>query len=159
MRLPFYEQHGCIGLGSEEGFEAAHNRLRSIKTMLQAMPFARDRGTKMGQRYQISLLPEFERTWQELNPGVKRRHAYKKKTPEEKESKAIECIGEELVDNAPIGCKKLESSSLIFDSWFELYQFVLFGMVTKTMRGYLEANVVLSGPGRQKARNLIDYAS
>ena len=156
----YAEEHGFIGLGSEEGFESAHNRLKWIKTMLYSMPFAKDRGTKMGQRYQVSMLHEFEETWQLLNPTVQERSAYKAKSEAYKASKRVERLAEDDDSTTtPAGLVKLPSGNLIFETWAESFYFVSAKVAPKTMVVLFDSNPVLSGPKEHKLRDLLEYIS
>ena len=156
IHVPFIVENRFLGLGSEEGFEATHNRLKWLKTMLLAMPFTKDRGIKQGQRYQCSLLPEFEAVYRKLNPPIKKRQPYKKKTFAEKEKKNIQRLAGSQED-PEIGPDfvKLPSGNIIYRSWQELYMLCMFKMPTKQMHQYITSNQLQTN---QKLANLVHYA-
>ena len=108
----------------------------------------------MGQRYQISLLPEFEQPWALLNPAAKSRGPYKKKTAEEKETKALRWLSTSDPGLVGSGFIKLESGNYIYDIWNENYQFITYRNATAKMKNYLSDNALLD---QQSRRNLIDY--
>jgi hypothetical protein len=153
----YASEHGFVGLGSEEGFESTHIRLSWIKNLLLAMPFASDRGTKMGQRYQIQLIPGVEEVWSKLNPPRKTRGPYKKNT-DKNESKRLDRLQYITDETTPVGCTKLPSGNIVYDSWKELYEFVEGGIATVEMRGFLESNT-RTLKNNEKFMNMISYVS
>ena len=122
------------------------------------MPFAKDRGTKMGQRYQVSMLHEFEATWRLLNPPVQKRNAYKSKSTAYKESKRVERLSEDD-SSTPAGLIQLASGNLIFESWAESYDFVSSKVATAKMKSLFDSNAILSGPREHALRNFLEFVS
>ena len=153
--------HGFIGRGSEEGFESAHNRLSWVKKLLFSMPFMKDRGLKMGQRYQVSLLPEFDKIWFKLHPPTKQRGAYNVRGRNERDSKEVHQLSDgssaaEYLQN--FGLVRLSSGNYIYKSWNEKYEFAAFQSVPEEMKALLWNNPIFQErQHNQKLANLIDY--
>jgi hypothetical protein len=155
--VDYAETHGFIGLGSEEGFESAHNRLSWIKKLLFSMPFNKDRGIKMGQRYQVSLLPEFDQIWQKLCPTSKKeRGPYNVQSAEEKQSKQLERISS-VGNNGHFGMITLESGNMIYETWKEKYHYVAFQAATSEMKSLLQTNPVFQEQHNPRLCGVIEY--
>lgn len=114
----------------------------------------------MGQRYQLSLLPEFERIWGKLSPPVKKRGPYRKRTAAEKESKTVERLTstvDQQFSSSHGTLMRLPSGNLILVEWKELYDYVEHKVATPKMRAFLRNNEMLEG--RQKLQNKVDYGA
>jgi len=143
MVVPHVVEHEFYGLGSEEGFEAAHNKLAWLKNLLRSMPYTIDRGAKMGQRYQVNLIEEVAAAWVKLQPPKKQRGSYNK-NPASGDNKAIAIEDDSTQTGVPDGYFKLASGNYIRMEWKEIYLMIAFGKPTSDMTGALLQNTFIS---------------